>query len=341
MNERELLLYHSLKNLHLLEKAPKRTVVRDLLGLQAQFSRNPQLSLRLRASDYSPETWGEGLVKIWSHRGTMHVIDESELGLYCSAAGNNGPFGQDFWGIPKEEAEKWAPFMQAQVLSGNDTREGLKQACLRAGMEGALLEKVFHGWGGLIKEMCCRGMLCCATGTQKRYLVPPAPVFEDRDRARAALIERYFDAFGPATVQDCSAFFLWKMAELRPLLEEILPRLHAEKIDGATYYHARALDAPGEIPPCVLVPGFDQLVLGYRDRTRCIDREHNAKLVNGAGIVFPALLLRGRLRAKWKIEGGRMVVTPFERLLKKDEAAIRREVKAKFGKEIAQIEYVE
>ncbi|MBQ3222157.1 MAG: AlkZ family DNA glycosylase [Clostridia bacterium] len=339
MNEREILLLNSLQNLHLMQKAPKERVVRDLLGLQAQFSRNPQISLFLRASDYAPETWDEGLVKIWSHRGTIHVIDERELGMYLSAAGHTGPLGENYWGITQEQAQKWSPFLQNEVLAGNDTREGMKEACRRAGMDEELLGRVFYGWGGLIKEMCWRGLLACRTGTDKRYLVPEKPVFMDRDEARKELIRRYFDVFGPATVQDCAAFFLWKMTEIRPMLEEILPGLHCTKIDGKTYYHARPLQEEGEIPPCVLAPGFDQLIMGYRDRTRYIDKEHNGKLVNVAGIVFPAVILRGRIRAKWKLDGAKIVVTPFERLLKKDEAAMKREVKAKFGKTVREIVY--
>lgn len=81
----------------------------------------------------------------------------------------------------------------------------------------------------------------------------------------------------------------------------------------------------------MLIPGFDQLVMGYRDRTRFIRPDHARRLVNMAGIVFPGILLRGQIRARWKEEGGRVLVTPFEPLLKKDETAVRRTVKKMLG----------
>jgi len=341
MNEQEILLYNSLKNLHLIERAPKERILHDLLGLQAQFSRNPQISLRLRASDYDDADWDAGLVKIWSHRGTIHVIPEKELGLYLSAAGNTGPIGENYWRITQEQAEKWAPFIQDQVRAGNDTRDGLKEACRAAGMDEDLLGRVFYGWGGLIKEMAWRGQLCCCTGTDKRYAVPEPPVFISRDEARRILIRRYFESFGPATKQDCLAFFLWKSSEVHDILEEILPGLLSEKIGAKTYYHAKPLDTQGEIPPCVLIPGFDQFIMGYRDRSRYIDDEHKPKLVNVAGIVFPSVLLRGRIRAKWKLDGEKIIITPFERLLKKDETAIRREIRARFGRTVKEIVYAQ
>ena len=83
----EQLLFASLHNLHLLEKTDKATVVSDLMGLQAQFANNPKYALQIRAADYDEETWGEGLVKTWTFRGTPHAVRREELGLYLSAVG--------------------------------------------------------------------------------------------------------------------------------------------------------------------------------------------------------------------------------------------------------------
>ena len=331
MTGRELLLYNSLRNLHLLERAPKAEILRDLMGLQAQFSRNPQISLRLRASDYSEDTWDDGLVKVWSHRGTIHVLPEEELGLHLSAKGQPLPFRENYWRLSVAEQELWAPFLVQQISEGNDTRDGLKAACTAAGMSEDLLGRVFYGWGGLIQEMAWRGMLVCCTGTDKRYRIPKAVQFVDPTEAKRTLIRRYFTVYGPATVQDCTTFFGEKAAVLRPLLAEILPEMRCTEIGGVKYYHGRELVMDGEIPPCVLIPGFDQLVLGYRDRSRMIDKQHARKLTNVAGIVFPAVLLRGRIRARWKLEKETVVITPFEKLLKKDEAAIRRTAKQRLG----------
>ena len=323
MNDRALLLYNALKNVHSLARAPKAEVARDLCGLQAQFSRNPRISLRLRASDYSDADWDGGLVKIWSHRSTIHMVRREELGLFLSAAGQNGPFRDGWWGMTAGEQARWAPFIQEQIALGNDARDGLKQACMQAGMSAERVQKAFYGWGGLIKEMTWRGMLVCGTGTDKRYALPGEIEWMDRDDARRMLVRRYFETFGPATRQDCRAFFGYPAKELDPLLKEILPELIETPLNGVRYYHARPLEE-GEIPPCVLLPGFDQLVMAYRDRDRLADAAHRQKIVNAAGIVFPVAILQGRARARWKLEKDRLLVTPFERLLKKDEAALKR-----------------
>lgn len=49
MTDKEMLLYNSLKGLHLLDKTDAHTVVSDLMGLQAQFANYPKASLQIRA----------------------------------------------------------------------------------------------------------------------------------------------------------------------------------------------------------------------------------------------------------------------------------------------------
>ena len=134
MTDKEMLLYNSLRGLHLLDKADTHTVVSDLMGLQAQFANYPKASLLIRATDYQPETPFAGLVKIWSHRGTMHLVPEDELGLHLSAFDNAGPFIHGYWGISQADAEYWAPFIENEIGQGNNTRDGLKAACACAGM---------------------------------------------------------------------------------------------------------------------------------------------------------------------------------------------------------------
>ena len=342
MTEKELLLYNSLKGLHLLDKTDSHTVVSDLMGLQAQFANYPKASLRIRASDHQEADPFRGLVKIWSHRGTMHLVPEDELGLHLSAYGNGGPFVEGYWGISRADAESWAPFIEDEIGQGNNTREGLKAACASAGMGEELLHQAFYGWGGLIREMVTRGLIVCGTGTQKAYHIPRSVTWVDRDQARRIFLRRYFEHYGPATVSDCRYFFgNWKKPDMDPLLAELLPELVCTVIDGKRYYSLHEPVTDADLPACVLVPGFDQLVLGYKDRDRMIDRRFLKELTNISGIVSPSVLIRGRIRARWKLDGDRIVITSFDRRLKKDEAAIRQKVRAVFGKQMKQVLFTE
>lgn len=329
MNEREL-LYYTLRGVHALGRAPMREVVRDSIGLQAQFARNPDCALRLRASDYAPD-WTRDCLKIWAQRGTIHVIAADELSLFLSAAGVPEAFTDGAWDISATDQNRWAPFIRDEIRSGNDSRDGLKAACLRAGMDDWLLGRVFHSWGGLIKEMAWRGQLAVNAGMEKRYLIPKPIERIPRDDARETLIRRYFSAFGPATIADCRYFFGWKAREMQPPLERALETLACTRIGNADYFHLPTLPPAGELPECVLLPGFDEAILAYRDRSRLMSPENIRNVINLAGIVFPTIIVRGKIRARWKSDGDRIQVTPFERLYKKDERAITRAFKREFG----------
>ncbi len=338
MMDRDMLLYNSLKGLYLLDKADGHRVVSDLMGLQAQFANYPKAAMRIRASDYREDDPFRGMVKIWSHRGTMHLVPEDELGLHLSAYDTKGPFVHGHWGISHADAAYWAPCIEEEIRMGNHSRDGLKAACARRGMREELLHRVFYGWGGLIREMVCRGRIVCGTGTQKEYFIPNSVQWTDRDEARRVFLRRYFEHYGPTTVSDCRYFFSnWKKQDMDPLLQELLPELVCTVIEGKKYYSLHEPVPDGALPACALVPGFDQLVLGYKDRDRMIDRQYLRELTNISGIVMPSILLRGRIRARWKLDGGRFLVTSFDRRLKKDEAAIRRKVKEVFGKQVKEV----
>lgn len=338
MTEKEMLLYNSLKGLYLLNTAETHRVVSDLMGLQAQFANYPKVSLKIRGSDYREEDPFAGLVKIWSHRGTMHLVPEDELGLHLAAFDNHGSFVEGYWGIAQRDAEYWAAFLEDQIGQGNHGRAELKAACVRAGMEEVLLHRVFYGWGGLIREMVCRGRIVCGTGTQKEYFLPKSIVWTDRDQARRVFLRRYFDHYGPATLSDCRYFFSnWRKPDMDPLLQELLPELCCTVIDKKEYYSLHEPIQDGAVPECVLVPGFDQLVLGYKDRDRMIDKRFLRELTNISGIVMPSILIRGRIRARWKLDGNKVLVSSFDKRLKKDETAIRQKVKEVFGRQVKAI----
>ena len=164
--------------------------------------------------------------------------------------------------ISQADAEYWAPFLEEQIGKGNNSRDGLKAACAHKGMGEELLHQVFYGWGGLIREMVCRGRIVCGTGTQKAYFLPKSVKWMDRDQARRVFLRRYFERYGPATLSDCRYFFgNWKKGDMDPLLQELLPELCCTVIDGKKYYSLREPISDGQIPACVLVPGFDQLIL--------------------------------------------------------------------------------
>ena len=335
---KEQLLYASLHNLYLLEKADTATIVSDLMGLQAQFANNPKYALQIRASDYSESNWHQGLIKTWTFRGTLHVVRRDELSLLLSAVGVK-PW-DDHWGIDPSIKPYWAEKLRNWIASGISERDRLKEKCSEAGMEPELLDKVFHGWGGLLRDMCARGMIACTPGTKKSYLACDLELI-DKQTARLEVIRRYFKAFGPASLTDCAYFTGFRKTEVVKLVEEAGLPLQSVFDNESELFYLGALPSGGTIPECLFLTGFDQLLMGYRDRSRYLDEKYKGKVTTNTGIVFPTILLHKRLQAKWKKNGAKLLITPFGRLSKRDRDLIADKAQEVFGADVSAVTFAE
>jgi hypothetical protein len=70
---------------------------------------------------------------------------------------------------------------------------------------------------------------------------------------------------------------------------------------------------------CDLLPGFDEYLLGYRDRSAVLEPQYAERICPGGnGVFYPTLLVNGRVVATWKraIKRGavRLTFEPFEPL---------------------------
>lgn len=161
---------------------------------------------------------------------------------------------------------------------------------------------------------------------------------QDRDVALVELARRYFISHGPATVQD----FVWwsglKTSDARAGLEGAAPALIKETINGVAYWMAPDA-APREDARGVLLPGFDEYLLGYKDRAAVLDAKYAARIVPGSnGVFLPTLVLDGKVAGAWKRTVKKrtvaLTVTPFRPLNKGDKAALN-DAADRYGKYIA------
>ncbi len=336
------LLLRRLNAQHLL--APAENPAGDLCGLQAQFLRNAVHALYLRSDGASLK----GLVKTWTLRGTVHLVPERDLPLYLPLCGTAQDVCESPWyrwtagrgeANPPERERELARFMAEAVAGGADTRDALRDRMRLCGMTEAEERRAFDPWGGLIREMADVGALVFHVqmaddvhpDETKRYrlLAPFAPV--DEAAARIELLRRYFTHYGPATLRDAAYFFRWTQAEVKALL----PRLPVDAVDfgGRPHFFIPGSEPTRNIPPVILLAGFDPLMMGYRKEDNpFLPGEHLRGIFNLAGIVNPAILLHGRVAGKWQEKSGRVTLTAFEPLSAKDRKAIEQEAERRFPK---------
>jgi hypothetical protein len=142
-----------------------------------------------------------------------------------------------------------------------------------------------------------------------------------RDEALAELALRYFTSRGPVTLQD----FIWWLglsaAEARAGFEAIKSKLLLEQIGKQTFWMSPDIDLPKEPMRAFVLPGFDEYLLGYKDRTAVLDSAHADKICPGGNGVFaPTIVINGRVVGTWertlKKSSVEVVAIPFANLKK-------------------------
>jgi len=323
-----------LHNQHLLGLADVHTVSRDLCGVQAQFLSNAFHALQIRCANFDA-AHPDGLMKNWTLRGAMHLFDEEDLPLMLHRGRAHflrpcDTFSADEW-ISAERKQFFADRIMQSVRDGISDREALKQTCADAGMTETEAQSVFNPWGGLIRALCEAGKLTHAVSEKKAFV--PCPAFDpmEKESAELELARRYFTHYGPATVRDAAYFFGFTHSEIRKLLAQLPVR---ENIIGekAYYYIEEKAATHAEPPACIFLAGFDPLMLGYEKKENpFLPEEHLRGIFSMAGIVMPALLVRGRVVGRWKRAGKKLTVTLFETIDAHDRDAVCDEAERLFG----------
>lgn len=322
-------------NQYLITPADKLIVVRDLCGIQAQFMVNAIHSLKIRCSDFDEATVKDGLVKNWTIRGTVHVFAQSDLPLFLHCNGGVD-YRRNEWDDPSfwNQRKNWAltperqRYLSQVILDGLDgrelTRDELKQLCREQGMTLAEDESMFDPWGGGIRELCERGFLNYVVQEKKAFCLSPEFTPIPEEEAKLVLAERYFTNFGPATIHDAMYFFHVSASQVKKWLSR-LP-VSAWECEGKTYYYIEnGKSCDRDLPECLFLAGFDQLMLGYEKKESLfLKPEHMRGIFNLAGIVMPPLMIRGNVVGKWKKKDGTLSVELFEPVSQDDIALIKR-----------------
>lgn len=339
-----------LTNQYLVVPADKLTVVRDLCGIQSQFMVNAMHSLKIRCNDHDESTVQDGLVKNWTIRGTVHVFAEDDLPLFIHCdngknyrrnewSGNSFWNQRDVWALTPGRQEYLSEVILEAIQKEPHTRDELKIICREHGMTEAEESSMFDQWGGGIRELCERGFMNYVVQEKKAYCLAPAFSPIPQEKAELEIARRYFTNIAPATIHDAMYFFHAPAAQVKKWLSK-LPATSAE-CGGKTYYYIEnGKTYTHDIPQCLFLAGFDQLMLGYEKKESLyLEPENMRAIFNLAGIVMPAVMLNGQVVGKWKKKNRKLQVALFSAVGRHGESAIKEKAESLWD-DISSFEFV-
>lgn len=293
-----------------------------LLALQGQDYAGAKWSLGLRLPESSEAGIEEAIakravVRTWALRGTLHLLAARDVRwmvtllsaqLIAGSARRNRELELD------EDTLARSSNLLAQAVEGGAqrTRAELFSILEQNGISTAGQRGVHMLHRASLEGLLCQGIM---QGKNSTFFAPdqlPVPgKVPSRDEALAELAGRYFVSRGPATLAD----FIWwsglSAVEARAGLEMAQSKLEKETLNGQTYWFFPSKQKlQTDSQSVYLLPGFDEYLLAYKDRSASLDDPHYQRGIPLNGMMPATILSAGRVIGTWK------------RVLKKDRVLI-------------------
>jgi len=141
--------------------------------------------------------------------------------------------------------------------------------------------------------------------------VPPAPKLS-RDESLARLALRYFSSHGPATIHDFAWWAGLLLSDAKKGVETSGGHWQTITIGAKKYWFADPSSSPATLMPATpsgkrprssavahLLPAFDELIIGYTDRSALLDAATEKRFITSNGLFRPAILVEDKLTGCW------------------------------------------
>jgi winged helix DNA-binding protein len=322
----------------LLERTPSTAVemVRHLVGLQAQDTLPPYLSLAARVDAFDPLELSVSLeraelVRLLSLRGTIHVLtpeDALTLRAWVQPAidkqARSNQTNRPARGIPVADVvTQTRRLLRGGALSVKELGERLAAAFPT--VPAAALAQVARERVPLV-QLPPRGLWQRSGGvvyqTVESHLGRPTAEVD-----LPGLVRRYLAAYGPATAADMTTWS--RVTRLGPVFASLREQLvRVECDDGRVRYDVP--DAPyadgDEAAPPRLLGGYDNLWLSHADRRHVMDDEARHRWAGVNGGVGNSVFVDGFMAGLWWWRDGRVHLEMFRRLTRAERSDLDDEV---------------
>lgn len=289
----------------------------------------------MQAQDYAGAKWSIGvrlpgstdagiekaiankeIIRTWALRGTWHWVSPADVHWMLRLV------------APKIQ-RKYTPHLlkesldQSTVKKSNNilvkalrdgdalTREELAEVLKKKGIKASN-----YGIGHLLLHASQEQLICMGPRRGKQFThvllddwVPKEKRYEPAD-ALAELALRYYTSHGPATVKDLMWWGGLTLTEARKGTESVKDKLETVVVEGTTYFLPPNQPALKKKADVCLLPGFDEYLLGYTDRSAAVDKAHMHKLAMTANGQFSStIVVGGKVEGIWKRTPGPKEVT--------------------------------
>ena len=323
----------------LLERAelPAADAIERLVGMQAQVPIDPYIGLWTRLEGFRPEELAGLLterraVRASLMRATIHLVTARDMRTLRPLMQpvldrlfyTGSPFGRAVAGV---DIDQLLAMIRELIEERPRTRAELRPllAAWWPDHDGDALSMVSLLLPAIqVPPRGVWGKSGQATWTTaESWLGRPL----ERQPSIEDLVMRYLAGYAPAAVMDIQAWC--GLTKLGEVVERLRPRLRGFRDENGRELFdlpdAERPDPDTPAPPRFL-PEYDNVLLGYKDRTRMIDTESRRLLDSSILGNFGTFLVDGRVGGRWKIVResltASLMIEPVVRLSATDSAEL-------------------
>jgi hypothetical protein len=301
-------------------------VIERLVGMQAQWPAAPYVGIWTRTTSFRRESLERELergevVKATVMRQTLHLVTRRDYALLRAAMSETNFPWQSALSLrlaaglralaaagPLTTADALAHLERKHGLTGIDARRAWRAARVRAHL-------LHHHETALWRAR-----------PEGRFAALDEPEEHVPVEARAEMLRRYLAAFGPATLRDIVAWSMMHVPELKASLALLeLRRFRDERGRELLDVPRAPLPDPDVPTPVRFLPKWDNVLLGFADRTRILPEQYRRTVIGPNGDVAQTFLVDGVVAGRWREEKGRVVTEPFTKLSPADRSEVEEE----------------
>ena len=266
-------------------------------------------------------------IRTWPMRGTIHLVPPRDARWMLELMGTRLLAAADArrktLGLTEAESDRGVELLAGALAGGGRLT---RAECLRVLSEGGVEVGGQRGYH-ILWHASQQGVTAIGPniGKDQTFVLlddwAPDPHRPSREEALTQIARWYFRSHGPATVADLAR---WTALTIRDCRAGVAGAGLAE-VDGMLLDPALAGAELPELDDWLALPGFDEYMLGYKDRSMMLDDAHKEAIVPGGNGVFQATIVRGgRVVGTWKRSLTKKAVAVTARPLVRFRAADRR-----------------
>ena len=274
----------------------------------------------IKDSDVEQALKNKTIVRTWALRGTLHFVAASDIHWLLALISpriiskNNRRYQE--LKLDKKTLSHSSKILKNALNNDNQlTRSELLKILNQKGISTEGQRGAYILQRASLEGLICQGVTQFNDPSYLSLEEFPANKI-DHEAALAELAKRYFHSHGPGTLKD----FIWWSGlfakDARAGLDAIKSKLKKEVIDGVTYWMSSIKSNQLDSPKINLLPGFDEYLLSYKDRSASIDTEQIKRMLTPTnGFFRSTIIINGRVKGTWKrtIKRGKVIIdlNPF------------------------------